>query len=132
MPAAEATRTNQARILVVDDDEALLRLIRLALASEDFEVRTARDGLEGLEALEDHPFDLIVLDLQMPRMSGESMYAELRARGHTLPVLILSAYGAERARIQLRADAAMGKPFDVDLLIDRIRALLSVQSPEED
>lgn len=121
-----------SRVLVVDDDEALLRLIRVALLSEDLEVGVEREGAGGLEALDANSFDLLVLDLQMPGMDGRSMYREMRARGHTLPVLILSAYGAERARVELRAEAAMDKPFDIDELIDRIRSLLDLDAGNGD
>ena len=112
------------RVLILDDDAALLRLIRTALVSEGFEVVVAQDGVRGLEEVDGNGIDVVVLDLQMPRMDGRAMYQELRSGGHSLPVLILSAYGAERARRELDAEAAMSKPFDVDELVDRIRALL--------
>lgn len=112
------------RVLVVDDDAAILRLVSLALVSEGFEVVVAQDGVEGLDQIDANEIDVVVLDLQMPRMDGRAMYHEMRSRGCTLPVLILSAYGAERARRELGAEAAMSKPFDVDELIDCIRTLL--------
>ena len=121
---SEATSTPVRRVLIVDDDAALLRLIRAALVSEGFEVVIAQDGARGLEEIDGNEIDVVVLDLQMPRMDGRAMYQELRSRGHSLPVLILSAYGAERARRELDANAAMNKPFDLDELVDRIRTLV--------
>lgn len=116
--------SRRLRVLIVDDDAALLRLLRMAFLSEGFEVLVAQDGIRALEEIDDNEVDVVVLDLQMPGMDGRATYRELRSRGHSLPVLILSAYGAERARRELDADAAMSKPFDVDELVERIRALV--------
>ncbi len=120
----ESAPLPMGRVLVVDDDPALLRLISVSLESEGFEVVVAQDGARGLEEIDGNAIDVVVLDLQMPRMDGRAMYRELRSRGHSLPVLILSAYGAERARRELAAEAAMSKPFDLDELVDRIRTLV--------
>jgi DNA-binding response OmpR family regulator len=113
-----------SRVLVVDDDAAILRLVRLALLTEGFQVTVAGDGAAGLEAIQKEEFELVILDLQMPRMDGQTMFRELRSRGFAVPVLILSAFGAERARVELGAQAAMAKPFDVDDLLDRVTALV--------
>jgi DNA-binding response OmpR family regulator len=110
------------RVLVVDDDAAILRLIRLALLTEGFQVTVAVDGAAGLEAIQKEDFELLILDLQMPRMDGQTMFRELRSRGFAVPVLIISAFGAERARGELGAEAAMTKPFDVDDLLDRVKS----------
>ncbi|HEX5368131.1 MAG TPA: response regulator [Dehalococcoidia bacterium] len=112
------------RILVIDDDRSVLRAIRLTLILDGFEVETASDGLEGLDQLNDADFDLVVLDLQMPGMDGRTCFREMRSRGYEMPVLIISAYGAETARAELQADGAVGKPFDPDMLVEKIRSLL--------
>lgn len=112
------------RILVLDDDASLLRSVRLILVLEGFEVITAADGVEGLERIESEAFDVIILDLQMPRMDGRTFYRELRSKGHTTPVLILSANGATTARAELQAEGAITKPFDPDFLVSQVRALL--------
>lgn len=125
-------RDRATRVLVVDDDAALLRMIRLTLVSDGFDVTDATDGIAGLEALEAQTFDLLILDLQMPRMDGREMYRELRARGHDLPVMILSAYRAESARTELGAQAALNKPFDIDVLITQIEALLAPDATGKD
>jgi DNA-binding response OmpR family regulator len=116
----------QLSILVVDDDPALVRMVRLAFVSAGIEVVSAADGLEGLDAIESRPVDAIVLDLQMPRMDGRAFLRELRRRGNATPVIILSAYGAEQARRELQAEAALEKPFDPDVLIGRVRTLMAV------
>lgn len=113
-----------ARILVLDDDPSLLRTIRLILDLEGFTVETAVDGVEGLEQVAADGFDLILLDLQMPRMDGRTFHREIRSRGYMTPVLILSAYGAEAAKEELGAEGAVHKPFDPDLLVGRIREML--------
>jgi DNA-binding response OmpR family regulator len=115
------------KVLLIDDDPALVRMIRLALLSEGLEVETAADGVLGLEAAERGQYDIIVLDLQMPNLDGRGFYREYRARGGTTPVVLLSAYGAQSARQELNAEAAVTKPFDPVVLIRIIRTLL----PEE-
>jgi DNA-binding response OmpR family regulator len=111
-------------ILVVDDDDAMSRMIRLTLVSEGYSVTTAGDGFEGLEALERQNFALIVLDLQMPRMDGREMFAEMQRRGIQIPVVVLSAYGAEAAGLELKAAGAITKPFDTAVLLERIKRII--------
>jgi DNA-binding response OmpR family regulator len=120
----------QSHILVLDDDPALVRVVRLALLSEGFTVAVAVDGVQGLEMIEANGYDLLVLDLQMPRMDGRTFYRELRARGFNIPVLLLSAFGAHAARRELMAEDALDKPFDTDDLVSRIRDLLAGQGRE--
>jgi DNA-binding response OmpR family regulator len=113
------------RILVVDDDEAILRMIRLTLVTEGYAVTTAADGVEGLRALAMQDFALIVLDLQMPRMDGRAMYAEMERLGIEIPVVVVSAYGAEAACQELKAAGAVSKPFDTTVLLNRVQTILS-------
>jgi DNA-binding response OmpR family regulator len=121
-------KTGSHRILVLDDDPSLLRAIRLTLVLEGFEVETAVDGVLGLELLADNGFSLVVLDLQMPRMNGSTFFQELRSLGYEMPVLILSAYGAEVARQELGANGAIAKPFDPEDLVAAIRRLIGEAS----
>jgi DNA-binding response OmpR family regulator len=114
----------QLRILVVDDDQAMLRMIRLTLVSEGYAVTTATDGYDGLHQLARQDFDLVVLDLQMPNMDGRTMHSEMKRLGNTTPVIVVSAYQAETARIELGAAGAVNKPFDTAVLIERIRSIL--------
>ena len=120
LTAVEGSAGRVARVLVIDDDEALLRMVRLCLRTAGMFVVTADDGRAALESLEDGDFDVIVLDLQMPGMDGRTFYREKASSGHDEPVIILSAYGAEEARRQLGAAAAMAKPFDPDTLIETV------------
>jgi two-component system OmpR family response regulator len=112
------------RILVVDDDQALLRMIRLVLLSEGYEVSTAADGLEGLQRLAEGEFALVVLDLQMPEMDGRTMHAEMRKLGIETPVVVVSAYQAQAAAAELGAAGAISKPFDTAVLIERLHRIL--------
>ncbi|HUF54247.1 MAG TPA: response regulator [Dehalococcoidia bacterium] len=115
---------SQHRVLIIDDDPSLLRSIRLTLSVEGYAVETAVDGIDGLERVAQNAFDAIVVDLSMPRMDGRSFYRELRARGNETPVLILSAYGAHGARSELKAQAALDKPFDPDHLIEIVGEMM--------
>ena len=119
------TKSNNPRVLVIDDDQALLRMIRLSMTSDGFDVATAQDGIAALEQLETAEFDVIVLDLQMPRMDGRTFFSEMTSRGHRPKVVILSAYGAEEARRELKIAAAVPKPFDPDDLIETVRRVAS-------
>lgn len=110
------------RVMVVDDDLAILRMIERVIESEGWEAVVASDAAQALELI-DHDFDVLVLDLQMPHMDGGALYDLLRSRGYTMPVLVLSAYGAARATSEVGADAAMGKPFDIDEFIERVRSM---------
>ena len=118
------TSETAPRILVVDDDAPISRMIQLVLQSEGVRVSTAPEGRSGLAALEDQSFDLLVLDLQMPVLDGRAMYRELRERGHSIPTVVLSAFGAEAAREELGAEAALPKPFDIDELVRVIKVVL--------
>jgi CheY-like chemotaxis protein len=112
-------------ILVVDDDRGIRSLLGMALASEGSDVHMAEHGAAALEAVRSsHQYDLIVLDLQMPIMDGPTFYRELRALPSDVPVLLLSAYGAQAARRELGAEAAMDKPFDPFILVERVVTLV--------
>jgi DNA-binding response OmpR family regulator len=115
-----------SKVLVLDDDNALLRLLRLTLTSEGFEVITASNGLEGLEKVDREPPDVILLDLEMPVMDGRTFFRELRKQGNNTPVLILSAYGARDAQRELHADGSLEKPFDADVLMNELKQLARV------
>jgi CheY-like chemotaxis protein len=122
-------RDGDLAVLVVDDDEALLRMLRLTLSSAGCRVVTATDGLDALEKLEGEPFAVVVLDLQMPRMDGREFHRELRSRGHDPEVVLLSAYGAREAGRELGTAAAIAKPFDPDVLIETVRRAGEARQP---
>jgi DNA-binding response OmpR family regulator len=115
------------RILVIEDDPSILRGLQLNLGMEGYAVRSATDGEAGLALARAERFDLLVVDLMLPRLSGLEVIRELRRDDPDLPVLILSAKGQESdkvAGLQLGADDYMVKPFSLKELLARIGALL--------
>ncbi len=120
------------KILLIEDDEGILRFLRRGLSYEGYQVETALDGQEGLtKAREWHP-DLVVLDWMLPGMDGLEVCRRLRATG-PLPILMLTAKDMVQDRVQgldAGADDYMVKPFELDELLARIRALLRRTQPE--
>ncbi len=112
-------------MLVVDDDQALTRLVRITMLSAGFSVDVAGDGEAALDRVTQRPPDVIVLDLQMPGMDGRTFYRELRNRGNETPVIILSAFGARSGRRELNAQAHVDKPFHPDDLIRTVQDVLN-------
>jgi len=115
------------RVLVVEDEAAILQGLRDNLEFEGYEVFTALDGVAGLEQIRKHDPHLIVLDLMLPRLSGYELCRKLRAEGVNTPILMLTARGEEADRVlglDLGADDYVTKPFSVRELMARVRALL--------
>jgi two-component system response regulator MprA len=120
-----------ARILVIEDDEGITRFLRRGLAYEGYTVDVAADGQMGLIAARDQPPDLVVLDLMLPGLDGLEVCRRLRAGGD-VPILILTAKDGVNDRVlglDMGADDYMVKPFDLDELLARIRALLRRSQP---
>ena len=114
-------------ILVVDDDGPILALMRNLLKEFGFQAVTADSGSKAIEAAREHPPALVLLDKNMPGMSGEDIIRTLRAEpgSKDLPVLILSGERMSRTDVsQLGANAAVQKPFDVMSLIEQIRGFV--------
>ncbi len=119
------------RILIIEDDEAILRFLRRGLAYEGYQVDTAADGESGLEIARDNPPDLVVLDWMLPGLDGLEVCRRLRSGG-PLPILMLTAKDNVSDRVQgldAGADDYMVKPFSLDELLARIRALLRRAQP---
>ncbi len=115
------------RILIAEDDRQVARSVERALKFEGYEVVTAADGAEGLEAVEAHHPDAIILDLMMPNVDGMTMCRRLRAKGDHTPVLILTARHELTDRVaglDAGADDYLVKPFALEELLARLRALL--------
>lgn len=115
------------RILVVEDDRAILVALKEKLTLEGYAVVTAEDGEEARDRLADRPPDLVLLDLMLPKLDGLSVLRWLRRQWPELPVLILSARGREEEKVEgLRAgaDDYLAKPFGLKELMARIEALL--------
>jgi two-component system, OmpR family, response regulator MprA len=126
-PLRTGDTVDDVRILVVDDEPAVRESLASSLAFEDYEVVTASDGLSALDELDRARPDLAILDILMPRMDGLTTCRRLRARGDTLPVLMLTArdtVGDRVTGLDAGADDYLVKPFDLDELLARVRALL--------
>lgn len=116
-----------SRILVVEDDPALLRGLADNLAGEGYRVDPAEDGAAALTLIRRNAYDLVILDLMLPRLSGYELCRTLREGGDTTPVMMLTARGEEGDRVlglDLGADDYVTKPFSLRELLARVRALL--------
>ena len=114
------------RVLVVDDEPAIREAVEYALRNEGFEVEATGDGETGLRAALAEPFDVVVLDLMLPGMSGMEVCRRLRGES-AVPVIMLTAKGAELDRVlglEVGADDYVTKPFSMAELIGRIRAIV--------
>ena len=114
-------------ILVVEDEVRVADFIQRGLRSEGWAVTAASDGETALALIEGDNFDAVVLDLMLPGISGQDVCRQMRARGDTTPVLMLTALGKTDDRVaglRLGADDYLTKPFDFDELLARIHALV--------
>jgi DNA-binding response OmpR family regulator len=114
------------RVLLVEDSKILLRTVRRALRHAGFAVDTAADGEAGLAAAETNDYDVLVLDIMLPKLDGLGLLRRLRAAGNTTHVLLLTARDTVADRVQgLRqgADDYLVKPFALAELIERVRVL---------
>lgn len=115
------------RVLVVEDDEALAQAIADLLGDEGFIVERRHDGQAGLSAALETPFDVIVLDLMLPKRNGFSVCVDIRAAGIHTPLLMLTAKNGDLDEIEgldVGADDFLRKPFEWSILLARINALL--------
>ena len=115
------------RLLLIEDEEDVARMIAKGLRQESHAVDTASDGEAGLHKALSHPYDLIILDIRLPVKDGFTVCRELRQAGLETPLLMLTASGAYEDRVNgldLGADDYLVKPFDLNELLARVRALL--------
>ena len=116
------------RLLIIEDDPALLRSLAASLREENYAVDTAMDGEEGLYKAQNTAYNGIILDVLMPKLNGWEVLARLRPQNRT-PVLMLTALDATPDRVRgldQGADDYLPKPFDLDELLARLRALIPV------
>ncbi len=119
------------KVLVVDDEPQITRVLRHSLTAHRYDVRTAADGLSALDTFHDWHPDLIITDLQMPEMGGIEFCRAIR-KVSTLPIIVLSVRGEERIKVEALdagADDYVTKPFGIDELLARVRAALR-RSPD--
>ena len=124
---AQAKIADERQILVVEDERDIAELIALHLADLPARVTLANDGLGGLQLALREGWDAIVLDIRLPGMNGLDLCRELRARASPVPILMLTARGAELDRVlglELGADDYLTKPFSVLELQARVKALM--------
>ncbi|GGH53952.1 MULTISPECIES: response regulator transcription factor [Paenibacillus] len=121
----------RSTILIVDDDEKIVSMLRRGLAFEGYDVQTASNGAEGLSKLMDKEPDIVVLDVMMPQIDGFEVCRRLREAGSTVPVLMLTAKDEVQSRVtglDTGADDYLVKPFALEELLARVRALLRRKS----
>ena len=114
------------RILIVDDEPAIRRTLRTNLRARGYDVEVAETGEQAVELAINHPPNLVILDLMLPGISGLEVCRALRAES-SAPILVLSARGEEQTKVRaldLGADDYLTKPFGMDELVARVRALL--------
>jgi len=116
-PAHPVTPT----VLVVEDEPTIRELMAILLEEEGYAVRQAADGLEALETVEQHPVDLVLSDVKMPRLDGASLAHHLRALGNPLPIVLMSAVYAE---VDLPGVRFLRKPMNCEHLLHIIAAAL--------
>lgn len=127
--------SDAARVLVVEDDRALAGMLEEILGSAGYTVEVARDGQAGLHLGLTRAYDVVVLDRGLPAIDGLGLLGRWRDRGMHVPVLVLSALGLARDRVDgldAGAEDYLAKPFDVDELLARVRALLRRHSDRTD
>ncbi|MFD1426017.1 response regulator [Kroppenstedtia sanguinis] len=118
---------SKQKVLVVDDEPSIVKLVQFNLEKEGFAVEVASDGPSALEKVEGGLFDLIVLDLMLPQMDGLEVCKEIRKKNSHLPILMLTAKNEEFDKVlglELGADDYMTKPFSPRELVARVKAIL--------
>ena len=122
------------KILVVEDDNQIQELIVEFLSSQDYIVDTANDGVEGYEKFKSGEYDLVILDVMMPRLDGHSLCKMIRNIDKEVSIIFLTALGDEENEIKgfyLNADDYISKPFSFNILIKRVEAVLRRKNKEK-
>lgn len=117
---------NKRKILVVDDEPQITRVLKTTLSAQGYAIRTASDGRQGLQEVKSWSPDLVITDLRMPNMDGLDLCRSIRAEFH-IPIIVLSVKGEEATKVEALdagADDYVTKPFNVNELLARVRAAL--------
>src|SRR5436853_4120743 len=120
------TAAEKSRVLVVDDEPQITRVLRTVLTSQGYQVRTAAEGEAALENFAEWRPELVITDLYMPHMDGVELCRRIRAVS-AVPIIVLSVKGEERTKVEALdsgADDYVTKPFGIDELLARVRAAL--------
>ena len=123
------------RILVVEDDNSLSRMLTMNLQAEGYHVVTAFDGVEALDTIRSQRIDAIILDVMLPKLDGFQVCSTARVEGHRMPILFLTAKNSGPERVEgliLGADDYLGKPFNIDELLLRLARLIEQSKKNED
>ena len=123
-----------SKILVVEDDIQIQELIVEFLESENYIVDTASDGVEGYEKFKENKYDLVILDVMMPKLDGYSLCKMIKKNDEEVGIIFLTALGDENSEIKgfdLKADDYISKPFSFNILIKRVEAVLRRKKEEE-
>ncbi len=118
---------NEKRILIVDDDDEIRELLEFDIKASGYFVDTAKDGMEGLNKALNNTYDLILLDVMMPKMNGFDVCKNIRQAKLAIPILMLTAKGTiddKTEGFDCGADDYLVKPFDIQEVLLRIRVLL--------
>ena len=124
---------NMKRILIVDDDDEIRELLEFDVSQSGYFVDTASDGKEGLNKALNNSYDLIILDVMMPKMNGFDVCKNIRQAKLAIPILMLTAKGTiddKTVGFDCGADDYLVKPFDVQEVLLRIRVLLRRNQPQ--
>ena len=122
------------RILVVEDEPRMASLIRQGLEEEAYAVDVVGNGLEAIEWVQSAPYDIVLLDIMLPGMDGIAVCRQLRAKGYTMPVLMLTARDTLPDKVKgldSGADDYLVKPFAIEELTARLRALGRREGPSK-
>ncbi|AVQ97988.1 response regulator transcription factor [Oceanobacillus sp. M65] len=117
----------QPKILIVEDEQKLSRVLQLELEYEDYETGIATDGKEALEKIEEERWDLVLLDIMLPKLSGLEVLRKVRKSGETMPIILLTARDEVHDKVSgldIGANDYITKPFQIEELLARIRVHL--------
>ncbi len=127
----ETEAGSETKVLFVDDDPHMHRIVNILLEKENFALEFARNGRIALHLIEQNKYDLIISDIQMPELDGLNLIKKLREKFADIPVVLISAYGLEQISTMAKESGAFDvlfKPFQRDVLVSVIKRALNAKS----